>query len=142
MSAASLLSRLEKVKAVGPGKWKACCPAHADRRPSLSILEKDDGRVLIHCFAGCAVHDVLSAVGADAAELFPPRPICAEGIRPERRPWIPSDVFEIARVEVSVVALISCDMHSGRRVSEQDYQRLHVAAQRLNHIAEVAYGSR
>ena len=142
MSAAALLSRLDKVKPAGPSKWIACCPAHADKHPSLSILEKEDGRVLIHCFAGCPVQDVLGAAAVDMAELLPPRPLQVEAVRSERRPWIPSDVFEIARFEVSVAALIVCDMHKGREVSEQDYQRLLVAARRLDHIAETAYGSR
>jgi putative DNA primase/helicase len=33
--------------------WSACCPAHDDRTPSLSIQDADDGRVLVHCHAGC-----------------------------------------------------------------------------------------
>ncbi len=48
-----VLSRLDKVKANGASKWKACCPAHDDRDPSLSIREADDGKVL--CIAGAAV---------------------------------------------------------------------------------------
>ncbi len=43
----------------------ACCPAHDDRRPSLSISERD-GKLLVHCFAGCsqeAVWDSLKGMG-------------------------------------------------------------------------------
>ena len=76
------------------------------------------------------------------AELFPPRPLKVQGARPERRPWIPSDVFAIARFEISVVFVIASDMHKGRAVSDEDYQRLLVAADRLENIAEAAYGSR
>ena len=44
-----ILSRLEKVSSNnGGGRYKALCPAHADRSPSLSICEGDDGRVLLH----------------------------------------------------------------------------------------------
>ena len=32
-------------------EWSACCPAHDDRNPSLSIREGSDGKVLIHCHA-------------------------------------------------------------------------------------------
>ncbi len=43
--------------------WKACCPAHDDRNPSLSIREdKRDGTVLVHCHAGCDQLDVLAAL--------------------------------------------------------------------------------
>ena len=141
MSADVLLARLDKVRRVGAGKWTARCPAHPDKSPSLSIAEKDDGRVLIHCFAGCSLPEVLSAVSVDIAELWPPRPLTFERIRPERRPWIPSDVFEIARFEISIGALIASDMHKNRAISEQDYERLRRACSRLEHIAEAAYGS-
>ena len=33
--------------------WMARCPAHEDRKPSLSIKDADDGKVLVHCPAGC-----------------------------------------------------------------------------------------
>ena len=140
MSANALLSRLHFVKRTGAARWIAKCPAHDDKSPSLSIRELDDERVLIHDFAGCSVEEVLSAVGLTFDDLFPPRPPKVEGARPERRPWIPSDVFEIARFEVSIASLIACEMHKGNAISEQDYQRLLVTAGRLEHIAEAAYG--
>jgi hypothetical protein len=52
----------------GDGIW--ACPAHEDRSPSLSVREGDDGRVLVHCFAGCATHDVIAAVGLRWTDLF------------------------------------------------------------------------
>ena len=48
----------------------ARCPAHEDRRASLSIGEGDDGRVLIKCFAGCAFEDIVRAVGLEPRDLF------------------------------------------------------------------------
>jgi 5S rRNA maturation endonuclease (ribonuclease M5) len=53
--------------------WSAKCPAHDDRRASLSISEGKDGRVLLHCFAGCACDEILSAVGLTKRDLFPRR---------------------------------------------------------------------
>ena len=41
----ALLNRLESVKKVKDG-WKARCPAHDDRDPSLSVSEAIGGRVL------------------------------------------------------------------------------------------------
>lgn len=43
--------------------WMACCPVHDDSNPSLSITQKADGTVLVHCFAGCAQSDVCDALG-------------------------------------------------------------------------------
>ena len=68
--AETLLSRLETVRGKFP-KWQAKCPAHSDRSPSLSIMAKDDGRVLVHCFAGCAGSDVMAAVGLSLSDLYP-----------------------------------------------------------------------
>lgn len=50
------------------GRWSAnggmChCPAHGDRRPSLSI-RPGRSRLLLHCFAGCSAADILSALQA------------------------------------------------------------------------------
>jgi len=63
-----LLGRLEGVRPQGPSSWVARCPAHEDRDPSLSVSVKD-GRVLLHCFAGCAPDEVLGAVGLTWKDL-------------------------------------------------------------------------
>lgn len=63
-----LLSRLKKVRKSGEG-WVACCPAHQDSTPSLSFTQAADGRLLLHCFAGCDVANILAAVGMEKADL-------------------------------------------------------------------------
>lgn len=42
--------------------WMARCPAHDDRTPSLSIQDAEDGRVLVHCHAGCEQAQVIAAL--------------------------------------------------------------------------------
>jgi hypothetical protein len=49
-------------------------------------------------------------------------------------------VFDVARLEIGVVAIIASDIHRTRSISEADYQRLNVAVGRLEKIAEQAYG--
>lgn len=68
-----LLSRLEGVRRTGADQWAARCPSHQDKSPSLSIRAGDDGRILLHCFAGCSALDVMQAVGLTLADLFPIR---------------------------------------------------------------------
>ncbi|MFN8678792.1 MAG: DUF3987 domain-containing protein [Thermomicrobiales bacterium] len=65
----SILARLEKVARSGKG-WKARCPAHEDRHPSLSIHVGDDDRVLLHCHAGCPIDAILAALDLRATDLF------------------------------------------------------------------------
>ncbi|PYS99941.1 MAG: hypothetical protein DMF63_09385 [Acidobacteria bacterium] len=66
----TILSRLQKVARNGNG-WLACCPAHEDKKPSLSIDLSDTGAILLKCFAGCTTLDVCTALGIKTAELFP-----------------------------------------------------------------------
>ena len=139
MSANTLLSHLNGVKRAGPGRWIARCPAHEDKSPSLSVRETEEGRVLVRCFAGCEFEEIVATAGVEVSEMFPPNPPRPEGYRPERRPFLPADVFEIARFEVSVVYLIGCDLHKHKAMSEQDYERLLTACSRLERIAEVVY---
>jgi len=65
-----LLANLPDAKQT-PNGWQAQCPAHKDQRPSLSISEGDDGRVLVNCFAGCATADICAAVGLELLDLMP-----------------------------------------------------------------------
>jgi hypothetical protein len=63
-----VLSKLTGVSADGRS---ALCPAHDDRRRSLSIGTGKDGRVLIKCHAGCALGDILRALNLAFRDLFP-----------------------------------------------------------------------
>lgn len=53
-----------------PDRWAAQCPAHEDRSPSLSIERKPDGMLLVHCFAGCDIGDIMAALNLDVRELW------------------------------------------------------------------------
>jgi len=65
----TLLSKLLHVKKSGPG-WSACCPAHVDRRSSLSIAVGDGGRVLAYCHAGCSFAKICEVLGLTPGALF------------------------------------------------------------------------
>ncbi len=67
----AVLSRLAGVRASNGG-YEARCPAHDDRHASLSVARGDDGRVLLHCHAGCAPVAVCQALGLRMGDLFPP----------------------------------------------------------------------
>ncbi len=71
MSIDEILSRFERVRRHGAG-WIALCPAHADKNPSLSIGESD-GKILLHCYAGCTPNAICAAVGIPMRDLFAPR---------------------------------------------------------------------
>jgi hypothetical protein len=63
---------VERLHAKRSGKgWIAKCPAHDDRKPSLSIDEGSDGRALIRCHAGCDNTAILASLGMKPRDLFP-----------------------------------------------------------------------
>jgi hypothetical protein len=63
----TILSRLSGVKQLGPDRWMAKCPAHHDEHPSLSI-KAVEGKVLLHCFAGCKYQDIIRALGIESTK--------------------------------------------------------------------------
>ena len=66
----NLLNRLHKVRKNGTDKWMACCPAHDDRSPSLAIAERN-GKILLHCFAGCELPEILGSIDMELSDLYP-----------------------------------------------------------------------
>jgi Toprim domain len=69
-----------RVTTRGNTQASALCPAHQDRQPSLSVTYRQ-GRVLLHCHAGCETDAILSALGRSAADLFDDKPAKRNGRR-------------------------------------------------------------
>jgi hypothetical protein len=64
-----VLAKLNVATRVGD-KAMCFCPAHDDRnRPSLSV-KAEDGKLLMHCFAGCRPEDVIAVVGLEWHDFF------------------------------------------------------------------------
>ncbi len=131
--AAPLLSRLDRVRPAGAGRWTARCPAHDDRSPSLSIHDTGE-RALIHCFGGCDPTDILAAVGLQWSDLYPDKWDCAakrpnEGARRyARRILAATDPLDIERLVLRVAA---ADRKAGRPESVEDRARVQLAIERL-----------
>jgi hypothetical protein len=129
MAIETLLSKLEKVKRSGQGRWLACCPSHSDKTASLALREKDDGQILAHCFAGCGIGEVLAALGLKIEALFPER---LPNGRPERKPFASSDVLKALAFEVQIVAIVAADISKGVVIDTKTKDRVFLAAQRIN----------
>src|SRR5438094_7977850 len=70
MTIEAVLEKLDAARARGQGKWQARCPAHADKSPSLSIRETEDGTILLRCFAACDAASICDALGIGLQALF------------------------------------------------------------------------
>lgn len=116
-----VLSRLDKVKTNGPDKWKACCPAHADKNPSLSIKEIGDGTVLLKCWAGCSAADITAAIGLELRDLFP-----GGDKKQHRGPSKAAVQFEAWIVSIGLAAI-----RQGKQMTAEDLERFELAKRRL-----------
>jgi hypothetical protein len=136
MSADLILDRLKKVKGAGPRQWKACCPAHDDRTPSLSIKETDDGTVLLKCWVGCSAYEIVSSVGLELHDLFPDTIEGVHTVRGNRRAFNARDAIQsVARDGLRVAACASM-LSRGEALSAEDMAFLCEAVGRCTGIAE------
>jgi hypothetical protein len=123
MSKAQLLvSQLQFCKETSPKKWMARCPAHDDNSPSFSIKELDNGRVLIHCHAGCTPESIVDSLGLNLSDLYPDdltRNYSSTIPRRER------DVTDELVIDIARATLIQ-----GERLSDADKQAVLAASVR------------
>src|SRR5689334_9648540 len=111
MSFATLISGFEGVRRNRTGTYSGSSPANQDKSPSLAIREADDGRLLVHCFAGCSVEEVLDACGLTFSDLYPDKPI--PHAKSERRPFPLPDVLRAISFECDVVVLYAARLGRG-----------------------------
>lgn len=130
--AEKLLSRLKGVRG-HQGRWRAQCPAHQSRGPSLAVAD-NEGRILIHCFSGCSPEAVLSSVGLSFADLFD-RPLGE--FSPQKSPFNARDVLDLVVREAMTTSIIATDFLRQRAISTLDAERLFSATSRLHRIVDL-----
>ena len=128
MTIDNLLTRLEKVKRTGKESYIACCPNHNDKNPSLSLRDLPDGRILIHCFAGCDSNSILSSIGLDMNALFPNNLGEFKGVR---RAFPAADVLKVIGFECLVVASSALKILGGEVFTTTDRERLIISVRRI-----------
>jgi hypothetical protein len=138
-----LLSRCHGVKQTGPNTWIACCTVHRSKsktsRP-LSIRVLEDGRILVKCWGGCPVEEVLGAIGLSFSDLYPDRAPSDHRRGRERRPFPAGDILQAVAHESLIVAICAADIGAGKSLSNADRERVMVAAARLQDAHEAARG--
>jgi hypothetical protein len=135
MMLADFIGKLEGVQSTTRGVM-AKCPAHDDGSPSLSVAEHD-GKILLHCFAGCALDDICAALGLSPRDLFADAPT-TRGQRQTPRPARVNRGKLAFRFELAALDL---KLRAERIVNAG--KNLHVAAladaeldQALGHVAQ------
>lgn len=78
-----ILEKLDRVKKTGSDSAKSACPVpehgkgRGDKHRSFHITRKNDGKILIHCFADCTTQEVVDALGIRMSDLFPKSEECS-----------------------------------------------------------------
>jgi len=136
MSIDALLDRLDGAKETGHGKYIVRCPAHDDRSPSLAIKDCGDGRILLHCFAGCDVESVLDALGLSFSDIMPERVGEMHTYKPVRQRFDARQVLRVLRPEATLVAIAAENIAEGITLSDEDRDRVFNAACRIRAAAD------
>ena len=139
MAVDRILPGLRGVKSTGRDRWVACCPAHEDRSPSMTLRVVPDGRVLMHCFAGCGTDAILGALGLTFSDLFP-EPLIREHMPRIHAPFNALEALQCLTHESAVVALVASDLADRKPISPADADRACKAAGRIATALEACYG--
>ncbi|MCQ4164697.1 CHC2 zinc finger domain-containing protein [Tahibacter harae] len=137
-----LVSRLDRVRRQGKG-YTARCPAHEDRTASLSLSSGEDGRVLLHCFAGCSAADVVHACGLEIGDLFVRRDL--RNLTPVERAvqrehasqarW--RAALNAIQLEMGVIVIAGRQLLQGQPLDSTDLHRLGEAVDRVENAKAV-----
>lgn len=97
----------------------------------MSVRETPEGACLLHCFAGCAVADVVAALGLELHDLFPTsdRPVNAP--KKIAKVLTAGQALELLADESLLVAVAAGNVAHGVQMHQADTDRLMVAAGRI-----------
>jgi len=103
----------------------------------MTVRELADGRVLVHCFAGCSVEEILDGAGLTFDALFPEKQ-SADFLPGVRRPFPAADVLEAVEKETFYVAFMAAAMAKGHELNAADKELLMQACERVMEARRIA----
>lgn len=125
-------SRLKGVIKRHNGGILAFCPSHDDKNGrSLAVSIGRENQVLIHCFAGCSIHEITGAISLNPADLFPKSD--RQNYDPQTRSFLNEWQILTALQHDSVVVLLAARwMLTGKPLPESDTDFLSKAVIRID----------
>ncbi len=139
MQIEEFLSLLKGVRSAGKGRWVARCPYHTDRSPSLAITKGDRVPILLHCFAGCDVDQIVAAVGLELSDLMPDRD---PNFRDDERarlgvPFTSEQAIRCLATESTFLFVAVADITRGKLLDQLTKDRIVEAAARINEARRI-----
>ena len=116
------------------GGYLAFCPSHDDRKGrSLAVSVGRQDQVLLHCFAGCSIHEITQAIGLNPADLFPRT---ESKYDPQTRSYFNEwQILSTLQHDATVVLIAARWMLAGHALPESDIDFLSKAVIRINDAA-------
>ena len=132
-----ILGMLENVTRTGDDRFTARCPAHTDKHRSFGGRLLADGRILLNCFALCEISSVLAALGLEMKDLFP-KPLTTTFLPGQRQNLYHAarEALRVVNHEALLTAIAADNLANGIALTDDDRDRLILAAQRIRGAAE------
>lgn len=133
-------SRLKGVIKRHNGSLLAFCPSHDDRKGrSLAVSLGRQGQVLMHCFAGCSIHEITAAIDLNPSDLF----IRSESkYEPQTRAYFNDwQVISALKHDALIVLIAARTMLTGKALPEADVSALSGAVIRIHEAANFSRGA-
>ena len=131
-----VLARLDNPRPSGRNRWRCVCPSCGGNKSALSVGIGDDDAVLLRCWKGCDAAAVVGSLGLQLHELFPPK-LSGHGSAPMRRRGMltAGQAMEVTAFECLLVWTAASNLANGHALTNDDRDRLGVAAQRIQSLA-------
>lgn len=130
-----VISRLKGVIKRHNGGFLAFCPSHDDNKGrSLAVSIGREGQTLMHCFAGCDIHEITAAIGFNPVDLFPKSD--RQTYDPQTRSFFSEwQILSTLQHDATVVLIAARWMLTGKPLPESDIDFLSKAVIRINEAA-------
>ena len=120
------------------GGYLAFCPSHNDRKGrSLAVSLGRQDQVLLHCFSGCAIHEITGAIGLNVADLYPKS--VSKYDRQTRSYFNEWQILTALQHDAIVVLIAARSMLSGKGLPESDVAFLSQAVIRINQAVSYSW---
>ncbi|MDV6345407.1 hypothetical protein [Nitrosomonas sp. Is37] len=114
------------------GGLLAFCPGHNDRKSrSLAVNVGDDGRILLKCFAGCSIDEIVGGMGLRVCDLYPDT--SKAKYDPQTRAYFQEwQILEALAFDAAVLLIAARRLNEGDKLPEADLEYLSKAVIRIN----------